>query len=171
MSVHEQRKDGGRRALVIRPARWVRLLFWLVFAVSVLCILIGLSLGSVGQWGPGALLLVLGVLMSPVGWRGARSRVRVDHRGVLYSAFWNTFVPSAQIASLQVRPVRGAGRVDRAQVAVIRMDGSELRLDPTEVVRSGPDHKRVLAQTGVGRGRHVVSGASDVDNGQSSAGT
>jgi hypothetical protein len=29
---------------------------------------------------------------------------------------------------------------------MVRKDGTELRLDSTEVVRSGPDHRRVMAQ-------------------------
>jgi hypothetical protein len=86
------------------------------------------------------------VLLLPVGWLGARSRVRVDRRGVLYSAFRTTFVPASEIDSLQVRAVAGLGPVDRAQVAVVRKHGSEVRLNPTDVVRSGPDHSTVLAQ-------------------------
>jgi hypothetical protein len=119
----------------------------MIFSFGAFAALVGVAAGSAGgDWGVGAVLLVCGVVTVPIGWRGARSRVRVDTRGVLYSAFRVTFVPRSEIASVQLRHVPGLGTVDRAQVAVVRTDGKEIRLDPTEVVRSGPDHERVLAQ-------------------------
>lgn len=132
--------------LIILGPRWVRALFWMTCVVGALAALVGVVAGSAGDWGSGAILLACGVIAVPTGWRGGRSRVRVDPRGVLYSAFRVTFVPRSEIASVELRHVPGLGSVDRAQVAVVRKDGKEIRLDPTEVVRSGPEHRRVLAQ-------------------------
>ena len=132
-------------ALVVRSATWVRILFWLTFAVGGLCLLAGLASVLSGQWGL-VVLLVVGLLPTPVGWLGARTRVRCDRRGINYRSFRSTFVPLADIDHLEVAPVDGAGPVSRAQVAVVRRDGSTVRLDPTEVVRSGPQHDAVRTQ-------------------------
>jgi hypothetical protein len=68
------------------------------------------------------------------------------HRGINYRSFRSTFVPLADIDHLEVAAVDGVGPVSRAQVAVVRRNGSTVRLDPTEVVRSGPRHDAVRTQ-------------------------
>jgi hypothetical protein len=137
--------NGGAR-LVIRSASWVRFLFWMNICVGIIAALAGLAVLTAKEWYYGVVLLIVGVFILPLGRIGLRNRVECDRNGVLFRAVRSQFVPVSDIAALAVRPVLGLGPDRRALIAVVRTDGSEVRLDPTLVVRSRPDNVALLAQ-------------------------
>jgi hypothetical protein len=140
-----RKAPGVRDEVLVIPSRmYVRLIGWMDVAVGVLSILAGVSFGFAG-FTTQAVLLGVGLVVIPVGWIGARRQVRCDRSGLTYRSFRSTFVSVSDIDCLKVSPVVGVGSFSRAEVAVVRKNGSEVLLDSTLVVRSGPQHEAVRA--------------------------
>jgi hypothetical protein len=128
----------GSESFVVRPAVWVQALFWINFAVGAVLALVGLA----GLMAPGrgkglavAFVLVGLVMVIGTGF-GLRIDVRCDRDGIRLRRFRTTFVPVGEIDSLRPVPVDGSPGLARGMIAVIRRDGSEVRLDSTLAVRT-----------------------------------
>lgn len=135
--------QGGRdsQALVFRGPVWVQSLYWLVVVFGAAVAVVAPVLMIQGQpgWTAGFYVMPVGVFMVVMGWFGLRMRVRVSPAGVDLRQFRRTQIPAADIRALVSRHVPGAVDVPRSAVAVIKMDWSEVRLDPTLAVGLNPD--------------------------------
>lgn len=145
MSVRSSVSPTGQ--LKLPAARWVRAIFCLQMACGLIIGLAGVALAANSRWPIAVLFIILALTLEAVGMLGFRMRVVVDESGVTCFGFRKTFVPAADISSVTVKPVLGAGSAQRAQAAIVRRDGSVVPLDTTLVVRSGPDHAQLLAVT------------------------
>jgi hypothetical protein len=117
------------------------MLLWLSLAAgaAVLTAAIVLLVQHGPQWSDGLVLGPLGVLIGAAACVGCRMRVMCDHDGVHLRAFRAIFIPASEVKALVVRPVPGSRGLARAMVAVIRWDGSEVRLDPTAATYVSPE--------------------------------
>lgn len=138
--MRQRRHDDG--SLVIVPATWVRVSFWAVFVVGLFILLIGVGGLAAGAAGLGLLVLV-GLFLAVAGGLGIRMRVKVNHQGISYRFIGSASVLIADLDRLEIGRVAGRGSTSRAQVIVVRRDGSTIRLDPTIVAASGPQHDAV----------------------------
>ena len=127
----------GSESFVVRSAVWVQVLFWINFAVGAVGALVGLA----GLVAPGlgkglaVVFLLPGLVMAIVTGFGVRMGVRCNRNGIRLRRFRTTFVPVGEIGSVRPVPVVGSPGLARGMIAVIRRDGSEVRLDPTLAVR------------------------------------
>jgi hypothetical protein len=136
--------------LVYRIALWAQVMLGAGLAAGLLLLALSVA-GPPGLDTGGHIVLGLaGLLMVSLGAFGLRIRVRVDRRGVHLYSLRTITVPTSDIASLVIRPVPGGYGLNRGAVAVVRRDGSELRLDPTLAVRpsAGPMEAALRARIG-----------------------
>jgi hypothetical protein len=123
------------KAVTIRPATWVRAGMGLGFFGGVLILLVGL--GSLGNddlglaiygLAAGPLVLVMTVL-------GLRISVRCDEKGVRVRTLRSVFIPVSEIDHLSVIPASNQLSMPCGKVAVVRTNGTMVKLEATYVVR------------------------------------
>lgn len=125
--------------LVLRPAKWLRLMSWGIVGCGFLVVAIRVVVLVEGAWA--GLIAMAGGLACSICLPIARSRVVCDPAGISYRLFGRERrFPREQIADLLLRPVPGAGPVSRAEIEVALKDGERVWLDPSLIVRSGPDN-------------------------------
>jgi hypothetical protein len=120
--------------VVIRPASWIRALLGMGFLGGLLILLVGLaSLGNdlgLAIYGIAAgPLLVLSTVL------GLRISVRVDEKGVRVRAPRTVFIPVSEIDHLTVVPRQGGLGLSGGMLAVVRSNGTMVKLEATGAVR------------------------------------
>jgi hypothetical protein len=109
-------------------------LLGLGFLGGLLVLLLGL--GSLGNdLGLAIYCLVAGPLMLVAVVLGLRIKVRCDKHGMRVRTLRKVFIPVSEIDHLTVIPVSNALGLPNAQLAVVRADGTMVKLEATQVVR------------------------------------
>jgi hypothetical protein len=141
------RHDGD--LLVLRPAKWLRLLSCGVVGCGSLAVAIGVVLLATGAWA--GVIAVAGGLVCLSACPIARSRVVCDATGISYRLFGRECRhPREQIADLRLRPVPGVGSVARAEIEIALKTGAS-RTRPVTDCAVSPDHRVVQQQIATSR--------------------
>ena len=136
------------RALVFRGPVLIQAVVWLTIVGGAAVAVVALALMVQGQagWTKGFYVVPVGLFLVIMGWLMFRMRVRVTPAGVDLRQFRRTLIPAADIRALVPRHVPGTVDMPRSAVTVIKMDWSEVRLDPTLAVGLNPDKVQARIQ-------------------------